>query len=61
MDAITLFDAITSHPKWYAGITSAQNASNIKKRFYEKKLGFELLAKIFNHHGYYLEASWVKK
>ena len=61
MEAIELFKLITSQPKWYAGITTAQNAYNIKKKFHAKKLSFAILTKVFNHHGYYLEASWIKK
>lgn len=61
MTAIELFNLITCEPKWYAGFTSAQNASNIKKRFNNKELSFEVLQKMFNHFGYYLNASWEKK
>lgn len=61
MTAIELFKQITSEPKWYAGFTSPQNATNIKKRFVDKKLEFRTLEKMFNHFGYYLNASWEKK
>jgi len=61
MTAIEVFNHITSEPKWYAGFTTAQNASNIKKRFLERQLSFETLESMFNHFGYYLNASWEKK
>jgi len=60
MTAIEVFKEITSEPKWYAGFTTPQNASNIKKRFEEKKLEFGTLEKMFNHFGFYLSASWDK-
>lgn len=61
MTAIEVFELITKEPKWYAGFTTPQNASNIKNRFNEKKLGFDILEKMFNHYGFYLTASWDKK
>ena len=61
MTAIEVFNNITSEPKWYAGFTTPQNASNIKKRFNDKKLSFSVLESMFNHYGYYLNSSWEKK
>lgn len=60
MTAIEVFNLITSEPKWYAGFTTPQNATNIKKRFVNKTLGFDVLEKMFNYYGYYLNASWDK-
>lgn len=60
MTAIEVFNLITSEPKWYAGFTTPQNATNIKKRFVDKTLGFDVLEKMFNYYGYYLTASWDK-
>lgn len=61
MTAIEVFNLITSEPKWYAGFTTPQNASNIKRRFEAKELGFDVLEKMFNYYGYFLTASWDKK
>ena len=61
MTANEVFDLITKEPKWYAGFTTPQNASNIKRRFEDKELEFGTLEKMFNHFGYYLTASWDKK
>ena len=61
MTANEVFESITKDAKWYAGYTSPQNASNIKKRFQDKKLSFAILENMFNHYGYYLNAEWVKK
>jgi hypothetical protein len=61
MTAIEVFELITKEPKWYAGFTTPQNASNIKKRFDGKKLEFGTLEKMFNHYGYYLTSSWDKR
>ena len=62
MTAIEVFKEITSEPKWYVGFTSPQNASNIKKRFEEKKLEFSTLEKMFNHFGYFsnCKSPWIK-
>ena len=61
MTAQELFNLITSEAKWYAGFTSPQNASNIKKRFSEKTLAFGTLERMFNHYGFQLKSSWEKK
>ncbi|WP_094570766.1 hypothetical protein [Mucilaginibacter xinganensis] len=61
MTAIEVFNLITSEPKWYAGFTSPQNASNIKKRFEAKTLKQKVLEKMFNYYGYQLNESWEKK
>ena len=61
MTAIELFKKITSEPKWYAGYCSAQNATNIKRRFEAKQLTFDKLQHLFNHFGFFLEAEWVEK
>jgi hypothetical protein len=61
MTAIEVFNTITTEPKWYAGFTTPQNASNIKSRFESQTLEFATLEKMFNHYGYYLTASWDKK
>jgi len=62
MTGIEVFNEITSKPKWYAGYVSAQNASNIKRRFRAGKLEFSTLVKMFNHFGYFLinESPWIK-
>lgn len=61
MTAIELFHKITSEPKWYAGYTTPQHANLLKKRFYAKTMEFATLEKLFNHFGYYLNASWEKR
>lgn len=61
MTAIELFTKITSEPKWYAGFTTPQHANLLKKRFHAKTLEFGTLEKMFNHFGYYLNASWEKR
>lgn len=61
MTAVEVFKEITGEPKWYVNFTSPQNASNIKKRFEEGELSFKTLEEMFNHFGYYLDASWNKK
>jgi hypothetical protein len=63
MTAIEVFEKITNEPKWYAGFTSPQNASNIKKRFVEHKLDFKTLTNMFNHFGYFSNCTspWEKK
>jgi hypothetical protein len=60
MTAIEVFTEITNKPKWYAGFCSPQNATNIKSRFKAKKLEYATLEKMFNHFGYYLDASWER-
>jgi hypothetical protein len=60
MTAQEVFKEITNKPKWYVGYTTPQNASNIKRRFDAKSLEFETLQNMFNHFGYYLNASWNK-
>lgn len=57
-----VFKEITSIPKWYAGIMSAQNATNIKSRFAKNKVRPETITKLFNHFGYYKQPEqWKKK
>ena len=60
MTAKEVFEIITKDAKWYAGYTTPQNASNIKKRFANGNLSFSTLENLFNHFGYYLNASWDK-
>ena len=43
MTAIEVFHEITNEPKWYAGFTTPQKASNIKARFNAKTLEFKTL------------------
>ena len=61
MTALEVFNKITETSKWYAGFTSPQNATNIKRQFEAKQLSFKRLSKMFNHFGYKLTASWDKK
>lgn len=61
MTAKEVLEDITKDAKWYAGYTTPQNASNIKKRFSDGCLSFETLQNLFNHFGYYLNSSWIKK
>lgn len=62
MTAIEVFNEITCKPKWYAGYVSAQNATNIKRRFKNGKLDYSTLTKLFNHFGYVLinDSPWTK-
>jgi len=61
MTAYEVFNEITSEPKWYSGYTTAQNASNIKRKFLNGRLSYETLVKMFNHYGYDLTpGSWSK-
>lgn len=62
MTAIEVFNEIISKPKWYAGFVSAQNATNIKRRFKAGKLEYSTLCKMFNYYGYHLtnESPWQK-
>ena len=55
-----VFKEITSELKWYAGYTTPQNASNIKKRFNDGTLSFATMEKLFNHFGYFMSYSWRK-
>ena len=61
MTANEVFKEITSKEKWYAGYISAQYATNIKAKFKNGTLPFKTLEKLFDHYGYYLDASWHKK
>lgn len=63
MTAIEVFNEIVSEPKWYAGFTTPQNASNIKARFEAKTLDFSTLEKMFNHYGYFSNCTspWEKR
>lgn len=62
MTAKEVFDEITNEPKWYAGFTTPQNASNIKSRFEAGVLEFSTLKKMFNHYGYFIanNSPWEK-
>lgn len=63
MTAIEVFEEITSKEKWYAGFISAQNATNVKRRFKEGTLEYETLLRMFTHYGYELSTNspWKKK
>ena len=63
MTAIEVFEEITSKSKWYAGYVTAQNATNIKRRFKAGKLDYSTLVKMFNHFGYEIQnnSPWSKK
>lgn len=68
MDINEIWKEVTSKPKWYAGIKSnlgsfysAQTAYLVKRRFERGVLSEEILERILNEHGYFLEKRWVKR
>ncbi len=47
-----VFKEIIAIPKWYAGVCSPQNATNMKRRYKEGKLRLDTLSALFAKFGY---------
>lgn len=61
-----IWNEIITRPKWYAGVRNcsggfytAQAARNLKVRFKAGLLSREIIERVLNSHGYYLEEKWV--
>lgn len=63
-----IWESIIVKPKWYAGIRNkaggfytAQAAADLKKRFKQGSVSWDIIETIFAAHGYTLIKQWVRK